>query len=214
MDLKNISDSLLGPALRRIPNQENKIFLTFDDGPLPPSTSMVLEILKKHGAYASFFVIAERARQAPELIQRMIQDGHSIGNHSFDHAYSPFFSHSLQVLQDWIARADQVLSELGVESIGFRPPNGIRTPPLMRALKALNEPLILWQVRFYDAVWPWTEKKARRAVEDLTTGDIILLHDAQRPSRQAEFLSTLDVFISLAQKRGFQFVALPSNAPV
>ena len=68
-----------------IPNTENKIYLTFDDGPTPDVTEWVLEELKKHQAKATFFFIGKNIKNNPDLFKRVVNDGHAIGNHTFNH---------------------------------------------------------------------------------------------------------------------------------
>lgn len=195
--------------MRTIPHSHNQIYLTFDDGPEDPGTSSVLEILARHGAHATFFLIAEKAQKNPALFKRILQDGHTVGNHSLDHRYAQFFSRSVEGMEKWIRSADEMLELLsGSKPVGFRSPNGIRTPPLTAALERMREPLILWNVRFFDAILPWTEQKARRALKTLRAGDIVLLHDCQRARNLKTFLTTLEIFLSEGKARGFVFETL------
>src|SRR5262245_35293244 len=86
-------------------------FLTFDDGPDPVGTRRVLDVLAKHKALATFFVIAEKAD--PQIIARILDAGHAIGNHSLDHKFRYFFAPTRR-LENWIIRSESALAALGV----------------------------------------------------------------------------------------------------
>lgn len=196
-------------AIRRLPGSDRKVlYLTFDDGPHRGSTEAVLELLAKHQILATFFVIAEQAQQEPKLLRQIHTAGHAIGNHSLDHGYSRFFR-GKAALREWIELAESSLSELiGEPTVGFRPPAGVLTPKLYQVLQDINMPLVLWKIRFFDAVLPWTSAKALKSLKRTQSGDIILLHDRQKPARLAAFIQTLDGYISAAKLGGFEFEVL------
>lgn len=208
--------SLLGPCYRRVPHAEpGDVYLTFDDGPDPGCTPAVLDCLEKHGAHATFFLVAEKARASRYggLGARLAHAGHAIGNHSLDHRYGPFFSSKKRML-DWIAQADTQLTALfGRAPVAFRSPAGVRTPPLNWALKRLGIPLVHWSVRFYDTRFGFPRNTATSKADRLATGDIILLHDTHAGGRRTEFLHSLDLFLRTARARGLSFRALPRLSP-
>ncbi|MBI3555798.1 MAG: polysaccharide deacetylase family protein [Deltaproteobacteria bacterium] len=201
-------DRLLGQSIRRIhePGAEVKsLYLTFDDGPNSDSTPEVLETLETCRVPATFFVVARKAAAKRQLVQDIRANGHAIGNHSLDHRYGSFFSGRAKMLE-WITSSEEMLKETtGAPSVGFRPPAGVRTPELHWALKQLNLPLVMWQRRFYDTVVPWNEKRALRSLASSTSGEIILLHDAQPVKRLPGFLKTLASYIKTAQQQGYEF---------
>ena len=189
----------------------NNVYLTFDDGPDPDTTPAVLDLLKAHQAKATFFVIVERAKRQREILGRIIAEGHAVGNHSMDHRYSHFFS-SRKKLKSWIENAQRELTSLmGKNPIGFRSPAGIWTPPLNSVLSELQIPLIYWNMRFYDAVFSWTEAKAQRALAKIEAESIVLLHDHQPEKRRQMFLKTFDYFLREVKKRGFTLNCLGEN---
>jgi len=198
-----------GKGVRRGPAAENAIYLSFDDGPDTEFTPQVLDMLSNHNAKASFFVIAERAVQNKDLLKRMRREGHAIGNHSADHSYSVFFA-GQSTMTKWLKDSEKTLNELlGELTVGFRPPNGVTTPHLVRALEAQSLPLILWSCRFFDTLFTWRESKARSALRRLQSGDIVLLHDRQKENRRSQFLRTLDLFLREGREQGWTFKALP-----
>jgi peptidoglycan/xylan/chitin deacetylase (PgdA/CDA1 family) len=187
---------------------KNSIFLTFDDGPDPRFTPKILELLQRYKIKATFFLIAKKAYTEKELTAEIVLSGHSIGNHSLDHSYLIFFK-GRSAIKKWIKEAEDIFSEMKIYNIvGFRPPNGIRTPELFVALKDLNIPLVLWNTRYYDSVWNWTKRKARSSLNKIQPGSIVLLHDVQKSKNLQSFLDTLEYFILEAHRMGFNFEPL------
>lgn len=195
-------------CIRTIPfagKESRKLYLTFDDGPDPKCTPEVLEILNSLNVQATFFAIANKAKQNRALFSEIISEGHSIGNHSLDHRFINFFK-SKESIYDWILKSEMVFQEiLGSPTVGFRSPAGIQTPPLHWALNKLNIPLIHWNIRFFDTKFLWSENKAIKRLTAIDSGSIILLHDNQQDSNKTTFLKTLDVFIRRAKEAGYTF---------
>lgn len=155
------------------------IALTFDDGPDPDWTPRVLDVLAEHGAKATFFVVGARAEAHPELLQRMVREGHTVGCHSHTHAMSFHFWSARAMAHD-LERAQAVLTRvLGAPSPWFRPPQGIRTPQLAAALTRLHTPVrcVTWSARGNDALPTRREHIERRLLPALTAGAILTLHD-------------------------------------
>ena len=179
-----------------------RVFLTFDDGPVPGVTEDVLKILAKHDVKATFFVVAEKAAEHRSILEKIIKNGHSIGNHSLNHSFRPFFS-GRKTMVDWISSSEKKLHDLtGAASVGWRSPAGIQTPPLHYALKKLNMPLIHWNIRYYDTVKTWTWKTAEESLCKIIPGSIVLLHDKQKKENEQTFLATLEKFIPALKERG------------
>lgn len=196
-----------GPVVRNIPQENKTLYLTFDDGPCD-LTPDVLKILRDKKIKATFFVVGRRVKDHLDVFHQIKTDGHTFGNHSLDHLSRHYFTSQTKLL-DWIKESEDILvKQLQMESVGFRPPAGICTPPLQRALDQLKIPLILWKRRFYDSVFSWTPEKALKSLEKTEGGDIILLHDRQRPKNREIFLKTLEVYIDQAKVKGFSFESL------
>lgn len=192
-------------------NVESKIkdvYLTFDDGPLSPTTEQTLLVLGTLKVHATFFCIARRAQENAQLFRQIVANGHAIGNHSLDHNYRNFFKNESSLIK-WITEAEQTMVQLsGQQTVGFRSPAGVITPPLRRALGKLNMPLVHWNMRFYDTVLSFTKDKATRAAQQIDSGSIILLHDSQSHKCCKQFLMSLETFITLVRKRGLSFAPL------
>jgi peptidoglycan/xylan/chitin deacetylase (PgdA/CDA1 family) len=205
-------DSFFGNAVRFIPEEKRKVYLTFDDGPSPNGTEQILTLLEKHHVKATFFVIAQKARQSKDLIREIQKRSHGIGNHSLDHTYRPFFQ-GKKTLTHWIRESEELLSQqIGTPSVGFRSPAGVRTPELKWALKELQLPLILWNTRFYDTVFPWRRNRALHSLKHEKNGSIILLHDHQKNSFISLFLETLNDYIEYGKENGIEFGVLTREA--
>lgn len=184
------------------------IWLTFDDGPDPACTPHVLNLLRANRARATFFVIAEKAQKERALIQRLVAEGHAIGNHSLDHRYGQYFRGKKAVL-NWVRDAENVIADItGEPTIGFRPPAGVYTPELRASLNELGIPMVLWNVRYFDAVNRWKPSRALRSAMQMQPGSIVLLHDAQAPARRDEFIATLSAFMQALNDRPFDLRAL------
>lgn len=156
---------------------QDKIAITFDDGPDPAKTPRLLDILKKYGAKATFFMIGSKVRQYPELTKQVHESGHAIGNHSFCHGNRfPMFPPK-QILKD-INLTQQIITNATGDSPGyFRPPFGVTNPLIGHAVRQTNLKTIGWSLRSLD-----TRIKDKQAVVDkvlrqVKPGDVILLHD-------------------------------------
>lgn len=201
---------MFGKALRQIASSD-AVYLSFDDGPDPSLTPQVLEVLKRYNAHATFFVVAKKAQKHPALIEKILSEGHSIGNHSLDHSYGVFFK-GYQKMFEWIVAAEEVLKFQNVQSVGFRPPVGIRTPELANVLEKLEIPLILWNQRCYDGILPFSEKKAQKMARATCAGDILLLHDVQSKKHEDAFLKSLDTLICDLKAKNLNLKALQPKA--
>jgi peptidoglycan-N-acetylglucosamine deacetylase len=207
-------DVVFGPCVYSLPNMGGgpNLYLTFDDGPVVSCTEPILDLLEKHQAAATFFVIGERADKNRDLVRRISTQGHAIGDHSSDHSYSRFFR-SRSATHAWIRDSYEALGDiLGENPVGFRSPSGVRTPEVHAALRDLDIPLLHWNVRFFDSVRSWKQKAAQASVKRLRDGDIVLLHDTGRRDRN-EFLKTLEFYIEAAKSRGFVLSKLPNLKP-
>lgn len=193
--------------LRKIPASGNAVFLTFDDGPDPLGTPAVLDVLRRHKAKATFFVVAEKLALFPEVVNKILADGHALGNHSWDHRYWHFFRKDVN-LRNWIEKGTAELNRFGAESVGFRPPAGVVTPPLLRVLRENQEPLILWNERFFDTVFPLSLKAVKRSASRIEAGSIVLLHDRQKPYRLNRFCNSLNSYLASLNERGLEFKPL------
>lgn len=194
--------------IRSLSEHDRKVFLTFDDGPNGESTERVLDVLREKNVPATFFLIGKSVRTQSGLVRRMVREGHALGNHSWDHAYGTYFT-STNRMKMWVSRVTEEFKNLNLpEPVGFRPPAGVITPQVLWALRELDEPLIMWNERFFDTVFAWGRARAERSARSLAGGSVVLLHDGQRASRVDGFCKALSAYIDSVRLRGFEFAPL------
>lgn len=211
--------SWLGPTLVRLPAPEGSstVALTFDDGPDPEVTPRVLDLLAQRGLQATFFVIGERARRHPEILQRMVAEGHRVENHTWSHP-NTFGFYGLRRLGQEIDRTQDVLAELtGRVPIYFRAPAGIRSPLLDPTLARRGLVLAAWSHRGFDTLDSDPERVFRRLAGSLRPGNILLLHDG-RCATTAEgspvVLEVLPRLLDALEAAGLRAAPLPDEAPL
>ena len=164
--------SVLGVRTR-----ENQIVLTFDDGPAPQTTLAVLEVLRSHGATATFFVLMGRARRHPDLIRRIVEAGHEVALHGIDHVALPGLS-SDEVTERTV-RGRRELEELTGEPVRWmRPPYGRQTMANWLAVRRSGVEPVLWGTTLWDAKHTTDDQRIARASRLMNRGTILLAHDA------------------------------------
>jgi peptidoglycan/xylan/chitin deacetylase (PgdA/CDA1 family) len=204
--INRVIDYFLGPCIRRIETDIKTLYLTFDDGPNAYCTPQVLDLLKKHNVKATFFLISNKIEKNIFIFNRINDEGHAIGNHSPDHQSQIYFK-SEKRLKKWIEQSETTISTLlGMPSVGFRPPAGIRTPVLKAVMKEINSKPIMWQHRFYDGVFNFKNSSWQRKIKKIKNGDIILLHD--RHDKNSDFILNLENFIKHLTNDGFKLEAI------
>ncbi len=176
------------------------VLLTFDDGPDPEKTPKVLDILAKNDIKAVFFMVGNRAEQHPEIVQRVANEGHIIGNHSY--AHNNFMSlFSKKHLKADISQSQTALEKLSGRKIPFfRPPIGYTNPLYARVLKELRLTNVGWTLRSYDSVYREPKKLIERLMSRIAPGSIVLLHDNLNVTVDA-----LEDFIAQASANGIKF---------
>ena len=162
-----------------IPNNENKIFLTFDDGPTPEITNWVVDELKKHNAKATFFCIGNNIQKHPDIYQNLIKDGHSVGNHTFDHL-NGWGNNNRKYIENVLLAENFINTKPKL----FRPPYGKIKPSQATKLRKLGYKIIMWDVLsadFDNEITP--EKCLQNVLSNVKSGSIIVFHDSQKASK-------------------------------
>ena len=153
-----------------------EVALTFDDGPTE-FTPKFLDLLKENNIKATFFCIGQQIEKYPETFRRMIEEGHSIGNHTYSHSDNTGFLSISKMIEE-IEKGDQTISEFGnVTTHLYRPPFGVTNPNIAKAINNTKKNSIGWNVRSFDTVTTDEKKILRRVTKGLKKGSIILLHD-------------------------------------
>lgn len=170
------------PIISRGRPESNHVALTFDDGPSPSSTPVLLDLLARHNLPATFFVVGQQARRHPDLIAAILAQGHSIGNHSLRHD-SLLMLRTSKTLQHDIHTTQEILKQWGVTPCLFRPPAGITNPRLQRVLAEEKLQAVNYSCRAMDGGNRRLDNLAAKILQRLRPGDIIMLHDLP-PYRQ------------------------------
>ncbi len=158
-------------------NIKNEVSLTFDDGPVEGNTDEILDILKENNVQATFFCIGKRITKNQSLVQRMDAEGHLIGNHSFSHHF--FFDlYSLIQMKKEMNDTNTIIEKIINKKMNFfRPPYGVTTPVLAKAIKEIGVLPIGWNIRSMDTVIKNETKLVEKIKNRLKPGSVILLHD-------------------------------------
>ena len=179
-----------------IPNEENAIFLTFDDGPHPDITPWVLDVLEKHNLASTFFCLGKHAERYPHLVQLIKSKGHDLGNHGYDH------------LNGWKTKKSAYIKNVEqgrkvIQSKLYRPPYGKITPAQYSELKELQD-IVMFDIIPYDfdcTVSP--ESCIENVIKNTKCGSIIVMHDSVKAwSNLNESLN--EIIIQLKEKQ-FRF---------
>lgn len=186
-----------------VPNGENKIYLTFDDGPTPEITEWVLEELQKYNAKATFFCIGHNIQKYPEIFPKVIEKGHSIGNHTFNHLNgwkTPIneYIENVSLCQSEILNLQSQICNL------FRPPYGKIKLSQSKKLRKFGFKIIMWDVLSADydqTISP--EKCLVNVLRNVKSGSIIVFHDSVKAFPNLEY--TLPKALEILTKRGFVF---------
>lgn len=188
-----------------------QVALTFDDGPRPPFTEAILDILDAEQAPATFFVLGENARRHPETLRRMAAAGHRVANHGTDHAILMFAGRQEVVRQ--ITAADEAIRQAGVADPAplFRAPHGWLGPAAHLAVRELGYAVAGWTKGVWDTANPGVGPIVSRTAEVLKPGAVLLLHDGWTgvaPEERSQTAAALPAIIRLARERGLEFVTL------
>ncbi len=181
----SILQSLFPSLIWRIPNAGNKIFLTFDDGPDPEATPRILDLLEEHNAKATFFCLGGQVEKYPAIFDRIKNEGHAVGNHTYSHL-SGWTTSNKKYFED-IERADQIIG-----SKLFRPPYGRIRPSQIKVLKEKYK-IIMWDVMSgdYDERQK-PERILKRVQKRIRPGSVVVWHDKHQTY---ELLKTMLPFI-------------------
>jgi peptidoglycan-N-acetylglucosamine deacetylase len=170
--------SLAYPTVTHGPRDRNRVALSFDDGPDPEVTPLVLDALAKYDTKATFFAIGRSLADHPVLAQDIVAAGHELGNHSWGHSRAQsFFAVGDQERE--IERGAQAIAAVtgGRSTPLYRPPFGLKSPPLARAAYRTKLTLVTWSLHSHDSRGSNPDQITRRVLEKIRPGDIVLMHD-------------------------------------
>jgi len=185
----------------RLPANRKVVYLTFDDGPTPVVTPWVLEQLKQYNASATFFCIGANVVDYPEIYQQILQGGHTIGNHTYQH-FNGWTTSIPEYLADTARAAEVIQTDL------FRPPYGKiksgQAKGLSAAMKTENVKVIMWDVLSADYDTTISPQQCYMNVaKHVAPGSIIVFHDSEKAFRNLEY--TLPKVLSDLANEGYAF---------
>ena len=199
-----------GKNIVRLNTDERIVALTFDDGPNPPYTDRLLEVLAKHNVKATFFMIGNRVEKHPEMVRRVMAEGHQIGNHSYSHPLLGFLPPTW--VQREIERTDRLLRQIGVTGeIVFRAPVLTRFLPVAWVLAKGDRAHISCDVWGWDWTTQNPDKITKTVLRKVEPGSIIVLHDGKAENKDANRSGTVeatDRIITALKQDGYRFVRL------
>ena len=191
----------------RIPTKEKILYLTFDDGPHPEATPFVLNELKKFDALATFFCIGKNVLAWPEIYKRILDEGHSVGNHTQNH------------LNGWKTANDVYMKDISeaanyIDSNLFRPPYGkitlFQAKNLRAAMKGRKSKLIMWDILSGDFDLTITpEQSLQNVIFRSGPGSIIVFHDSEKAFSKISY--ALPKVLHHFTEKGFKFHSLETN---
>jgi peptidoglycan/xylan/chitin deacetylase (PgdA/CDA1 family) len=211
---------LFGPTTYRT-TSARKLAITFDDGPNPAITPNLLDLLDRHNAHATFFLIGQYARQCPDLMREIVARGHVIGNHTETHPN--LFLHGPSQIREELRRCqDAIANALNTAPKWFRPPFGFRNPWLASAARELDLRTVMWTLIPGDWHAPTTEwliprmkpiadRAAQLQSATTSTGDILCLHDGSHRGQnwdRTRTLAALEYWLPRWRDLGLEFATI------
>jgi peptidoglycan-N-acetylglucosamine deacetylase len=195
-------------ATWRMNKSEKKIFLTFDDGPVPEITDWVLNILKEKNIKATFFCVGDNVKKHPELFQRILNDGHSVGNHTQNHlngwkTSKDDYVENVKLCEEAFQKFPDQPPEISGKQNLFRPPYGKLKQSQLSSLTG-NYSIIMWDVLSGDYDTKTSPERCfQNATGYLRNGSIIVFHDSYKAEKNLKY--TLPLFIDFAFREDYQF---------
>jgi len=185
------------------PNAEKKIYLTFDDGPIPEVTEWVLDILKHENIKATFFCIGDNIKKHPEIFKKIIAHNHSIGNHTFNHL-NGWKTATKEYLENIELCEKEILKHTNLESKLFRAPFGKIRKKQASAIQKLGYEIIMWNVLSYDFDKDLSNEECLlKVIQNTSNGSIIVFHDSIKANNNLKY--TLPIAIQQLKKKGYIF---------
>jgi peptidoglycan-N-acetylglucosamine deacetylase len=182
---------------------KKEIAISFDDGPATNYTAEILQLLKQHNTKATFFCIGNRIAGNENILKRIKEEGHIIGNHSYSHHFW-FDMYSSKKMLDDLKQMDHEMEKVtGMRPKLFRPPYGVTNPNLKKAIIKGDYTPVGWSVRSMDTVIKDEKKLLDKINRSLKPGAVFLFHDTSKTT-----LNVLPEFIKEVKSKGYQIIPL------
>lgn len=218
---ENPANQIFGSTLVSGPQNQKIVALTYDDGPNPPYTARILDVLEKEHVHATFFLVGRAVAAYPSLVRREVRDGDAVGNHTWSHAHLILMD-SAQV-RDSLRRTDQAIYRAaGVHTTIMRPPFGARDWLVLDQVHDLGYTPVMWSVPLpRDWEDPPPQTIAARVLRYVRDGSIIVLHDGNRgllcgpahlPATTCDRSNDIEAtrtIVETLKREGYRFVTVP-----
>jgi len=186
-----------------LPQNQKTVYLTFDDGPIPEITEWVLDILREHGIKATFFCIGDNIEKHPDVFQKVIDGGHNIGNHTFNHC-TGWTTEDNAYLENAEACRLSITKRTSADVKFFRPPYGKIKATQAKAIRRLGYKIIMWDVLSADFDTTITpEQCLQNVIKNAANGSVIIFHDSIKASANLKY--ALPKAIEYLKENGFRF---------
>jgi peptidoglycan/xylan/chitin deacetylase (PgdA/CDA1 family) len=201
---------VFGGAIARLDRDRRIVALTFDDGPNPAATPLILDALREERVKATFFFLGRHVERWPDIARRAHEEGHEIANHGYAHrklhVRSPAY-----VRGDIAGGADAIEHATGARPRFFRAPHGFRNPWVAPIARRLGERVVGWTLGVWDTDRPGADTIASRTIAGVRPGGIVLLHDGDGYDPAGDRLQTaaaVPSIIRALRARGYDFVGV------
>lgn len=203
--------SLFPTLVWDISTNSKDIYLTFDDGPTPKITHWVLDVLKQYNAKATFFCTGKNIEKHPNIFVDIVNEGHSIGNHTYNHVKG--WKTSVDTYLEEVKKTQDVINihkhkSKSINQKLFRPPYGQITPRQIKKLQKFNYKIVMWNVLSVD----WNKKISgetclNNVTNNATSGSIIVFHDSVKASKNMQYV--LPKALEFFKEKGYAFKRIP-----
>ncbi len=199
-------------TIYRVPVHDKMVALTFDDGPSPQWTPLILDELKKADVRATFFMLGEHVVKYPEVARRAAREGHEIENHTFTHHVLLYYK--MDELEKEVKDAERAIRAItGVTTRYFRPPKAWLTSEEKNKLSAMGYKVVLWSLNSKDWVTFDDKYMIKYVIHHVQPGDIILFHDSggvfsTEGGNRKETVLAIKRLIERLKERGYRFVTV------
>jgi peptidoglycan/xylan/chitin deacetylase (PgdA/CDA1 family) len=194
------------PKLVRGNPNKKEIALTFDDGPHGPITGQLLDVLKQLKVPATFFVVGKMADKHPDLLRRIVADGHDLASHTYNHYRLPMLTPP-QMVQELLEGANAIKRATGFTPKLYRPPGGEYDERVLQATRQVGQTMVLWTADPGDFVQPGTQVIIERTMKKIRSGGIILLHDGV-----PQTIQIVPYLVQRLRAEGYHFVTCSQMA--
>jgi peptidoglycan/xylan/chitin deacetylase (PgdA/CDA1 family) len=203
---------LLGRFEWRVKTTEKVVALTFDDGPNEPFTGQIIDVLEAHDAVGTFFIVGRNIDRSPDVVRRVADSRHELGNHSYRHQIRQFFAGDRTFLHEIEATQRRIEDFAAVRPLLFRPPWLYRTPRMLRAVEASGMRTIGGEFcHVFEVLQPDATRIAKAALRKIKPGSIVIFHDgfnARQGVNRAETVRAVDLVVTALAANNWQMVSV------